>query len=151
MLYICDVYKWLNLSCAYCALSSFNVTGKYLFLYTTSVTRKFVHPASSGYFLSFWEANKNPHFKQKGSWGYWLEFLLNEVACRSMSSSLKIDFREEGKILFLKKVQEVRKHAENVCLEAFTLTRWFFRKLPMHRRGSQVRRICALLALFWKK
>ena len=44
-----------------------------------------------------------------------------------MSSSLKIDFREEGKILFLKKVQEVRKHAENVRLEALTPTRWLFR------------------------
>ena len=40
-----------------------------------------------------------------------------------MSLSLKIDFREEGKIIFLKKVQEVRKHAENVRLEALTLTR----------------------------
>ena len=28
-----------------------------------------------------------------------------------MSSSLKLDFREEGKNLFLKKVQEVRKYA----------------------------------------
>ena len=40
-----------------------------------------------------------------------------------MSLSLKIDFREEGKIIFSKKVQEVRKHAENVRLEALTLTR----------------------------
>ena len=48
---------------------------------------------------------------QKGSWGYWLEFLLNEVVCKTMSSSLKLDFREEGKNLFLKKVQEVRKYA----------------------------------------
>ena len=41
-----------------------------------------------------------------------------------MSLSLKIDFREEGKILFLKKVQEVRKHAENVrpvCFHVDTL------------------------------
>ena len=29
-----------------------------------------------------------------------------------MSSSLKIDFREEGKIIVSKKVQEVRKHAD---------------------------------------
>ena len=97
-------------------------------LVTTSVTRKFVHPASSGYFLSFWEANKNPYFKQKGSWGYWLEFMLYEVVCKTMFLSLRINFHEEGKIMFLKKVQEVRKHAENVRLEDFTLVRWLFRR-----------------------
>ena len=66
---------------------------------------------------------------QKVSWWYWPEFLLNEVFCKITSSPLKIEFREEGKIIFLKKVQEVRKHAENVRLEAVTLTRWFFRKI----------------------
>ena len=49
--------------------------------------------------------------------------LLNEVVCKTMSLSLKLDFCEEGKNLFLKKVQEVRKHAENVRLEDFTLVR----------------------------
>ena len=39
-----------------------------------------------------------------------------------LSSRLKIEFCEEGKIIFLKKVQEVRKHAENVRLEDLTLT-----------------------------
>ena len=55
--------------------------------------------------------------------GYCIEFLLKEVVHKMLSSRLKIEFCEEGKIIFLKKVQEVRKHAENVRLEALTLTR----------------------------
>ena len=42
---------------------------RYDLLYSTSVTRKLLHPAPSGYFLSFWAANKNLNFMQNGSSG----------------------------------------------------------------------------------